>query len=275
MASSSSSSSSLAELSHSISSTPSLQSKPPPPQRGRPKGSTSSSVSASAVKFAAPVSTPTPKPPKPQPAKTKLHEAQDEEARRQEYLGKLEDYLEKPRMRMIIGENICEELEDLLRGNQKLMSVEVLQKMHERILRRLRSKCKQVVIDRMFIEGLKGGEFAMVNFLHWDYMIGFSKEAIRNREEFEPELTELAIELSEGWVPGPKVRLAMKIWGFVQEYQRLHHGKVHQQPDDDLGRIPSPPPAPISSDDDDDDDAVLLPHPIFPQEKRSGEKNEL
>lgn len=82
----------------------------------------------------------------------------------------------------------------------------------------LKSTYKQAMVRIMFQSGCKASETVMVSFLGMAQFEGLEKDVMSNIDDFEPELTEIAIELSNSWVPGPIPRLAMKVMNHLQKF---------------------------------------------------------
>lgn len=96
---------------------------------------------------------------------------------------------------------------------------------YEHIAEVMKASYKELMVRTMFDSGCKAAETVMVQFLQMEAMQGVGAHMTAHRDKFEPELTEIAIELSNSWVPGPVPRLVFKMFNELQEFGRLKGGK--------------------------------------------------
>jgi len=99
---------------------------------------------------------------------------------------------------------------------------------YESINETLKGSYKELMIRTMFQTGCKASETVMVQFLSMNQFTGLSDDILAHMDDFEPELTELAIEMSNGWVPGPVPRLLMKFMNKIQKYGQSGGGGSSQ-----------------------------------------------
>lgn len=215
---------------------------------------------AKAAKALPPTTAPAPNAaPKAAPkAQTKAHEAADEEKRRQNLLSKIDGYLEpnKP-LRQMIGEKLAQEIEDTLESRRKVMTADVLEEVYTRIVNALRSTFKRRMVEQGFRAFLTGSEKFMVQFLQYENLAGIADAAYENKEDlFEPELSELAIELDNSMVPGPKLRLGLKLVEFASAFMNSQIQACRHY-------TTSKPLYP-DAEKDDDDDFEVPPNPFYP-----------
>lgn len=99
----------------------------------------------------------------------------------------------------------------------------------------LKATYKEAMVAQMFVGGARATETVMINFLGMHQMTGFADDVVAHRGDFEPELTELAIEMSNSWVPGPVPRLMFKMFTHLEKYRAKGSAKEE---------APTPAPAP-------------------------------
>lgn len=87
---------------------------------------------------------------------------------------------------------------------------------------------KMEMVNHCFSMFCKGGEDFAVQFLHMQRYQHISKRIMQNKEFFDPELYEIAIEMGD-YDLGPKWRLAFKLAQFVMAYNYLEEQQVRQQ----------------------------------------------
>lgn len=92
---------------------------------------------------------------------------------------------------------------------------------YEKILGAMKSKYKEAMVRMMFERGADVTEAFMVSFLQKSEYLGIGTSMKTNIDAFEPELTELAIEMPNNWVPGPFIRLALKFSDFTAQYHTM------------------------------------------------------
>lgn len=159
---------------------------------------------------------PPPPPPEPKKSSKKKEEKKEEKELVQlkedemvEIRRKVHDYLTDPKFKEMLGSI------DLPESKAKDLEWRAA---YESINATLKSTYKRVMVRTMFESGCQVSEAVMVQFLSMDRMMGLTDDIMSNIGDFEPELTELAIELSNGWVPGPTPRLLMKLFSRIKKY---------------------------------------------------------
>lgn len=164
-------------------------------------------------------------PPPPEPKKTQSKKKEEKEKEKEKELVQLQkelkedemveirrkvhDYLTDPKFKEMLGSI------DLPESKAKDLEWRAA---YESINATLKSTYKKVMVRTMFESGCQVSEAVMVQFLSMDRMMGLTDDIMSNIGDFEPELTELAIELSNGWVPGPTPRLLMKLFSRIKKY---------------------------------------------------------
>lgn len=102
-------------------------------------------------------------------------------------------------------------------------SLEVLEATYTQIMNGLKAAYKRRMVMTMFNKGSKTLESIMVNFFQLEHARGLADAMKEQEEDFQPELEELALELDEGLIPGPKVRLGVKMLEFFDDYLSGRH----------------------------------------------------
>jgi len=164
---------------------------------------------------------PQPPPPKVTAAKKKEEVRQEEkieqksrETEKSELYGKLVHYHH--------SKHLAKFIPDDLKPPKATDSLEVLQA-HDKALKGfLYRASKEIFVKRGLESLLNFGEMGLVDMLKLEHWRGVSDAIMSDEEALQPELEELAIELSDSYVPGPKLRLALKIANIAQEF--LKHG---------------------------------------------------
>jgi len=95
---------------------------------------------------------------------------------------------------------------------------------YEQIAEVLKSTYKEMLVRTMFEGGCQAAETVMVTLLQMEQMTGLKDHMVSHRDKFEPELTEIAIELSNNWVPGPIPRLMFKMFNELKEFGKERGG---------------------------------------------------
>lgn len=90
----------------------------------------------------------------------------------------------------------------------------------------LHGDCKRKFVDSIFDQIFSFGETAMVQYFNMGEMEGLADVAMVNKESFQPELEELAIQLSSDYVPSPMFRLGMKMFQFSNGYRNRPRKKI-------------------------------------------------
>lgn len=96
---------------------------------------------------------------------------------------------------------------------------------------------RTMFVEQMFQYALVGTEFSLVELAKQSHFTGLTSVALqaqgapdahgRRQPYFQPELEEIAIELSNNWIPDPKVRLAFKLVGLLSNIHAAH--KMQEQ----------------------------------------------
>lgn len=133
---------------------------------------------------------------------------------------KIDDYMHSSVFDKMITE---EERETWTKADTSKYTQERLESMTAMIRSRINSKYRVQMVDTMFNGALKGGEAAMVHFLKLNEFVGVSDFTMKNRPMFEEELEEIAIEMGDGMIPSPKVRLLFKLMGMWTEYYTIRN----------------------------------------------------
>ena len=170
---------------------------------------------------------PQPAPPKITAAKKKEEVRQEEkveqksrETERSELFGKITHYHH--------SKHLAKFIPDDLKPPKATDSLEVLQA-HDKALKGfLHRASKEIFVQRGLEAIINFGETGLVEILKLEHWRGISDEILSDPDVLQPELEELAIELSDSYVPGPKIRLAVKIANIAQEF--LKHGPKAKRP---------------------------------------------
>lgn len=117
----------------------------------------------------------------------------------------------------------------------------------EQIYTTMKAAYKDMMVTMMFEQGCTVAETVMVEFLKMEDKRGLAPSMVAHRGDFEPELSEIAIELANNWVPGPHVRLLGKVARYMMAYRGTTAKdklEVPASPDDDSsnGSPQGPPP---------------------------------
>lgn len=97
-------------------------------------------------------------------------------------------------------------------------SMETLLAIYESIKTSKNRAAKRLIVENLFDSILQGVELGAVGILHWNHFLGLAEDLKSNRDDFQPELEELAIEMSNSWVPDAKGRLALKVFRRMKKY---------------------------------------------------------
>lgn len=215
----------IIELSHSINSE-NVQRRGP----GRPKKSTHSDDESSAP-FMMPPRPPgpaaavkLPPPDRSKEAKKAAEEAKEKEEERErvELIRKVNGYLDSRIYAPILAELDLRKF----RGNE---SLSVAREAYNRIKSVMGMQYKRMFVHRCWdMTGKTIGQIGR-SFLHLEHFAHFADELALHQDEFEPELEELAIEMSPDYVPTAKWRLVMKLMSFTYEFD-MHARNAGIQP---------------------------------------------
>lgn len=92
------------------------------------------------------------------------------------------------------------------------------QSAYEKILSAMKSSYKDQMVSVFFNQGTNVAESVLVSFLNKSEYMGLSTHLQSHRDLFEPELSELAIEMPNHYVPGPSIRLLIKLSEAITSY---------------------------------------------------------
>lgn len=102
-----------------------------------------------------------------------------------------------------------------LKGNETL---DRARESYNRIQGAIGMKYKRLVVDQMFFMGADGIAFVGRNLFALEHFKDLPAEYKEHKDEFEEELSAIAIELDDKWVPRPELRLIMRMIGFAKDY---------------------------------------------------------
>lgn len=142
-------------------------------------------------------------------------------------LRKIDSYMKHPAFRDLFTNEERNEwdLDEAL----KSYSLKKAQLFISDIRARLKSSFKLAMVDNMFEAMTGGSEAMMVNFMQMKHMMGFGEHCKKNKILFDRELAELAIEMSDDYVPSPKLRLMFKALTLATEYHRIRYNGVEEE----------------------------------------------
>jgi hypothetical protein len=127
---------------------------------------------------------------------------------------KVTEYLRSPYLAPLIPKDI--------KAPSEKATVAELKGIYASIKGALLGEAKRSFVLNMFDNVVAdGGEYFFLNFLQDSSKLGLSNYLKSNKELFQPELEELAIELSDNYIPGPQARIVLKLISFVQGYNKF------------------------------------------------------
>jgi len=129
-----------------------------------------------------------------------------------------------PRLQPLLGEvYIPQDLSNLSHAALKRLYQEIQDQMNVHF----REKYVEGFF-KMSMEGIEKGCEFFIKGVEWQGMaeMATSDECI---EQFQPELSQIAIELSDNMIPGPKSRLTLKMLQFIKTFYDLHKSKQQQE----------------------------------------------
>lgn len=88
-----------------------------------------------------------------------------------------------------------------------------------KIRTRMKARRKDLIVNMMFDKMCDLSEQGMVQLLQQSNMLGFSSYIKENKPLFQEDLDEIAIEMPDDYVPGPKIRLGMAILSLVEKFK--------------------------------------------------------
>ena len=97
-------------------------------------------------------------------------------------------------------------------------SLESLQALDKTLVGFMHRASKEIMVQRIFEGFIQGGELGLVQFLKMDHARGLAAKILEDKEAFQPELEEIAIEMSDSYVPSAKMRLLMKVVHVATEF---------------------------------------------------------
>lgn len=139
----------------------------------------------------------------------KINEAQ-ETREKTELFTKITEYFE--------SESFAKFIPSHLKAPRPSDSMETLLALYESIKTARNRSAKRVIVNNLFDSILQGVEIGAVGILHWHHWQGLADDLSANKDDFQPELEELAIEMSNSWVPDAKSRLALKVLQRMKKY---------------------------------------------------------
>lgn len=86
---------------------------------------------------------------------------------------------------------------------------------------RLNTSKKTKIVDKLFCGACDISESLLVNFTEDTEMYGFATFIKTNREVFSDDLDELAIEMGDSLIPGPKISILMNIYNMYHVFKGL------------------------------------------------------
>lgn len=137
---------------------------------------------------------------------------------------KVNEYLRSPYLNPLIPKDI--------KAPSEKATVTELKGIYASIKGALLGEAKRAYVLTLFDNVVAdGGEFFFLNFLKDSTKLGLSDHLKNNKELFQPELEELAIELSDSYIPGPQARILLKLVSFVQNYNKFkaHAGEKDEE----------------------------------------------
>lgn len=94
---------------------------------------------------------------------------------------------------------------------------------------RLNTNKKAKIVDKMFCGACDISESLIVNFTDDPEMQGFGDFVKNNRGIFSDDLDELAIEMGDSLIPGPKISILMNIWHMYTMFKALRAKEREQK----------------------------------------------
>lgn len=204
----------IVSMSHSIS------------EGGSSSSSSSSSSSRSSIGRKDPPKSPSKSTSAPSPKQTRFKDQEKEEKEAEEVLAaqlwkKIDSYMESE----YLGPALTN-----LHPPSRSASYPVVKAFLETINQKLFANYKRAFVNKMFTQGLVLTERAAVLFLQWDHLSGCAAEMLNDPEQFQPELEEIAIELSDGWIPSAKTRLMFKVISAFLEIEESRRPRNSNHP---------------------------------------------
>lgn len=135
---------------------------------------------------------------------------ENEEDERAQMFRRVNEYLRSPYLSPLLPK-------DIKPPSEKSTMAE-LKSIHASIKGALMGEAKRAFVFNIFDRVAEGGEFFLLNVLHDSSKLGLGNFVKGNREMFQPELEEIAIELNDNYIPGPQARLALKLMSIVQNF---------------------------------------------------------
>lgn len=215
-----------------------------PPGKSTKAGSREHTPEGSSAPPPQPAPPPPPRPTRPADPKVKTdpkktaREEKDEERRVLER--KVRMYAENPRLAKILGKDF------VIPENLDRLTDDALKSLYQRIQDRLNFGFREQYVARLLGFAFMGIEKTFDMVVKDSEMEGLAEAAQDpvNMLEFEPELSQLAIEISDDMIPSPKWRLALKIAQFVMAFHeakkqgKMYEEKKQQQQQQRRGPVP-------------------------------------
>lgn len=155
---------------------------------------------------------------------TKKLEQKTEEHEAEELYRKCVNYLEDEHLKPYLNERI---LSTKLSNKDSLQD---LKKLHASIISALKQKHKQMFFCALFDQFANFSEVGLVQVMQRAEKRGLASFLIQNKELIlQPELSELVIELPDDYLPGPAVRLGLKLAQLVAGFDSSQFQQQQQQ----------------------------------------------
>lgn len=171
--------------------------------------------------------------PPPQPAPPKISAAKKkEETKQEEKIEQKSREVERSELYSKIthrfhSKYIAKFIPDDIKPPKATDSLESLQALDKTLVGFMHRASKEIMVQRIFEGFVQGGELGLVQFLKMDHARGLAAAILEDKEAFQPELEEIAIELSDSYVPSAKMRLLMKVVHVATEF--LNNSQVHNE----------------------------------------------
>lgn len=120
----------------------------------------------------------------------------------------------------LTSKTLAPHIADGIKSPSESASLETLEAIYKQIIDSISGSYKRMMVDMMFEEGVGAVEEFLTRFLQMEGMMGLSEAVQSERHTFSQELEEIAIEMDASMVPGPKVRLGMKLLRFIGNHMR-------------------------------------------------------
>lgn len=129
-------------------------------------------------------------------------------------IGKLNQYQAK------MSYLFTEKEQDTWNNGENSCSENYIRQLISKIRARLRARRKEIIVNHFFDKMCDISEAGMVNFMMQSEMVGFSDYVKDNKAVIQDDLDEIAIEMSDDYVPGPKIRLFMGLMTLADQFKK-------------------------------------------------------